>query len=1245
VKGVENLLRGERLFQGELPEKPQLFALSGFVPKRKRDRKITMRSIKAYSMRVLSGVLLCSTVLLCGRGLIAQNFTVAPRIAANVDESSLITLHGNVPGRTRTAYDLGEAPPAMRLTDIRLILSRTTAQEAALEQYLVELQDKSSPNYHKWLTPVKFGQLYGPADSDIAVLVAWLQSQGLTLETVSKGRTNIAFSGSVSQVEGAFHISIHSFSANGTQFYSNTADPNIPSALAPVVMGIAHLNTIRPNPQFIRGKSGRFNPETKRLEPLSPASGNQPRPSMTGGSGTSSDPYSLFIVPGDAATIYDTPNSLNANFSKGGSYNGTGVTIGIGGNAVIDPTVVGSGYRTLFLGNSTAPTVNYCISSNSCTSSTADAGFTGGDADEAYLDNELSGGLAPGASISYYASADLNTGIEAAIDANAVDIFSLSFGGCEATYSTSDNAQIDAWWQQAAAQGITVAVATGDSGSALCDTDTSPAAVGGLAVNAYASTPYNIAVGGTDFYSLINSFSTYVNTTSQGSPSTYYRTALDYIPESAWNESTATNTTISNNEPVSDPGHPDVIAGGGGGASSCSINTTVDVSNDHRVGSCLSGYSKPFWQTGAGVPADGARDLPDVSLMAGSGTDSAAWLVCSDDGLVTANNVVVTTNCETQSDGNFYFTSFGGTSTSTPAFAGILALVEQKTGGRLGQAAQTLYALYNSDPASQAFHDQNKVGNNSVTCVSGTPNCVVNSLGYYYESGYNTNATGYDQATGLGSVDATQLVNSWSSAASLAVPAVAIVPTPNPATSLQSFVASVSVTGSSGTPTGTVTLVGGGYNSTQTLGSGSCASTNCPFTVPAGSLATGTDTLTGNYSGDSNYAAATTSTTVTVTGRTTMVTVSAASSIRSIQALTVMGTVSGSSGTPTGTVTLTGGSYTSAPVTLIGGSYSLTIPANTFSAPGIVTLTVTYSGDSTYAAGAAGKATVQVTYVMTPILTVTAANSVDSSQTLNVTVAVLGSNISELSPTGTVTLTSGSYNSGAQALGIGSCTTNCAFIVPAGSLSLGANTLTAVYSGDLYYTSVQGTAPVTVTQSAFALQTTNIPTLASSGTAAATVTVSTYTAYAGTVTLACTLTSSPTGARNLPSCSFMKGSTVTLNSSTASGTAIATVGLASDTSELGSRKFPAKGSGWEGAGGGAVLAFVIFLGIPVRSRSWRSMLGILVMMAALGSLAACGGGSSKAGMTVGTYTFTVTGTGNPAVAPAPSPVTFTAIVN
>ena len=1140
-----------------------------------------------------------------------------------------------MPSLARAEFDQGEADAATQLTNMRLVLTRSAAQQSALDSYLAQLQDKSSPNYHKWLTPQQFGQLYGPADSDIAALVAWLQSHGFTEEQISVGRTNIAFSGSVSQVEEAFHTSIHSYQTADAQFYSNTTDPQIPSALAGVVMGIAHLNTIRPRPNSVRGSVGRANQQTGRSEPNSiPATG--PSPMLTSGGDN------LWIVPADAATIYDTPNALNANFSSGTSYTGTGVNIGIGGDEVISASIVET-YRSTFLGSSTAPIINYCASSNSCSTTNLPSTGNTGDADEAYIDTELSGGLAPGATIYFYYNDDLNIAIEAALDANVVSIFSLSFGECEANMTGGGNAQISNYWSQAAAEGIAVTVSSGDSGSASCDGDTakvSTVARLGLSVSGYASTPYNIAVGGTDFYGLENSFSTYVSTSTgtAGAP-TYYRTANSYIPESIWNDSTLQdNQPLADNEPETGK-YASIVAGSGG------------VSNV---------YSLPPWQTGAGIPASvpsgvnaNARSLPDVSVMSGNGYDSATWLIC--------DGAYPCTSISSGFDGSGGYDGYGGTSTAAPAFAGILAMVEQKTGSRLGQAAQELYALYNGSHAASVFHDV-VTGNNSVPCVSGTPNCALDSESDYFETGYNA-LTGYDLASGLGSVDATQLVNYWNSSIGSAAATVTVNATPNPATIAQSVTVTISVSGSSGTPTGTVVLTSGSYNSgAKTLGSSGCTAASCVITVPADSLAVGTDTLAVTYSGDTTYATKTnSSTTVTVTGLTASVSViPSPTSINSNQILTVSGTVTCTgtctgSTTPTGTVTLTGGGYNSGAQTLSNsGSYSFTIPFNTFGAAGSVTLTAMYSGNSTYSS-ASNSVTVPVTYVALPTPTVTvtpASNSVDSGQTLNVTVQVAGSGVA---PTGTVTLSSGSYNSGAKTLGTAGCTAgSCVTItIPANSLNTGPDTLTAAYNGDANYLGSVGTASVTVTPSVFTLAATTPAAISPGGTATSTVTVSSTTDYSGTVTLTCALTTSPSGANSsyLPTCAATSGlSTVTMTSGTASGTGSVTVSTTAASAALAYPKLPGKSRGLFGAGSGALLALLLFFGIPARRRSWRSMLGILVLMAALGSLAACGGGSSggsttsNPGTTAGTYTFTVTGTGNPTVTPAPT-TTFTVTVN
>jgi hypothetical protein len=955
------------------------------------------------------------------------------------------------------------------------------------------------------------------------------------------------------------------------------------------------------------------------------------------------------MVPADAATIYDSPNSFNANYTSGTSYTGAGVHIGIGGDAAINASIVEE-YRIMFIGDSSQPTLNYCTgtSAGSCTNSPG-SGYIADDADEAYLDLELAGGMAPGATIVYYASPDLNTAIDAAISQNAVDIFSLSFGECEQDNGSTENALINGYWQQAAGQGIAVTVSTGDSGSAGCDYPSTnsgknvPDASGGLAVSGFASTPYNIAVGGTDFYALESqsSFPTYVST-SQGSTTTHYRTALGYIPESVWNDSTQSDTVqISGNVPYTGS-NANIVAGSGG------VSTL---------------YSKPSWQTGTGVPADGKRDLPDVSLMSGNGADDSTWLVCTAD-TYKSGGTTYTENCSTQ-NGSFYFTGFGGTSTAAPAFAGILAMVQQRTGeGRLGQAATELYALYNGSHSSAIFHDVT-VGNNSVPCTSTSPNCLQNTAGYYFESGYNT-TTGYDLASGLGSVDATQLMNYWGTTTGSAPATVTFTSvTPNPVVTTGYLSVDVTVTGSSGTPTGTVTLTGAKFNSgAQTLSSGG----SYTFDIAGAAFPIGTNnTITATYNGSPTYATATASyTTLTVTGLTAAVTaVPSATTINSNQTVTVTGTVTctgtcTSGQVPTGTVTLSGGGYTSPPTVFdyANGSYSITVPYNSLNSapsPGLAdTLTVTYNGNAAYDAGASAQTSVTVVYVavLTPTVTVApATGSIDSSQTYTVTVTVAGSGAT---PTGTVTLASGSYTSSAQTLATTGCTSgSCVTItIPAGSLSNSqvgsSDAITATYSGDADYTSGTGTASVTVTTSAFALSATSpSASIAPGASTTSTITVSSGTLYSGTITLTCALTS-PTGGSYAPSCSVTSGSPVTLSSGTASGTATAMVYTTAATSDLTYPKLP--GGGWAGAGGGAVLALLVFLGIPARRRSWRSMLGILIVMTALGSLSACGGNvtnggsNSNPGTSAGTYTFMVTGTGNPTVTPAPT-TTFTVTVN
>ena len=681
------------------------------------------------------------------------------------------------------------------------------------------------------------------------------------------------------------------------------------------------------------------------------------------------------------------------------------------------------------------------------------------------------------------------------------------------------------------------------------------------------------------------------------------------------------------------------------------------------------------------------RDIPDVSFFSGDGSLNSASLICvSAIGACTYSATAENTAQEV-----------GGTSVATPQMAGVMALINQKSGAAQGLANPGLYQLaarqnyascsaetVKSNSASCYFNDVD-TGTIAMPCDLGapeggatynngwslfnpfagivSPNCAaINSvdagaIGTLVSSGstpgYNA-SVGYDLATGLGSLNVANIVNAWQSDAGTGADTLTVTPTPTSISANQSInvVITVAGSGSLGTPTGTVVLSGGGYSAAQQLDPSTGTAT---IVVPGNSLVTGSDLMTVTYSGNANYASATKTFTETVAVIAPTVTVSAPLSGNVANAIPVTVTVTGPVGspTPTGTLFLASGSYNSGSVTLTSsGTASINIPANSL-AVGSDTLTATYSGSSTFA-GAAGTASILMvsTALAAPTVTITPLpTSIDSSQSLSVTVAVSGS---AGTPTGTVTLTAGTYSGAATALtGSGLAS----FTVPGNSLSAGTATLTANYSGDANYSAKSGTGSETVTQSVFAL-TAGTPSSSSvtPGTTA-TVTISGSTSatfYSGTVTLnSCSLTTSPTGANTsaLPYCSIT--GTISYTNGVPTGSATATVSTTATIASLTYPRLPTgQGNDREmlGAGGSFVLAFLVFLGVPARRRAWRAMLGMLVLIAALGTLSACGGGGSSSGSTsipgtsAGTYTFTVSGTASTAVTPAPT-TTFTINVN
>jgi subtilase family serine protease len=724
----------------------------------------------------------------------AQSSNVQQRLTQVVDESKLTVLKGNTYPLARPEYDQGAAPASQVMETMMLGLNRSPAQEAALEKLMAQQTDKSSPNFHKWLTPVEFGKQFGPSDQDIQIVTSWLASHGFQGIEVSNGRTVIEFSGNAGQVQRAFHTPIHNYFVNGKQHYANASDPAIPTALTAVVTGVVYLHNFHKKPLYVLAHSRKS------------ASTGSPSALYTFAGGCDADNNCYGVGPTDFATIYDVTPLWNAGID------GTGQSIAVIGQSDVVMQDI-SAFRSVFGLPAKAPQKVLAGT---------DPGIVNGDETESDLDLEWSGAVAKGATIMFVTSTSVDISAQYAVDHTPLvaPVLSESYGLCELQIGTTENGVINARWQQAAAEGITAVVASGDEGSAACDITDSNApnpqvAVNGLQVSGLASTPFNVAVGGTDFNDF-NNPTTFWNTSNASGT---LASAKSYIPETTWN-STCTNSAFGADPETNcnDSANNQFqwTVAGSGGVSNCTI------SNGASASSCSGGYSKPSWQVATGVPNDTKRDIPDVSLFAGNGFNGNFYLVCEAD----------QTGGQSCNANNFNtFFPIGGTSASTPAFAGIMAMVNQMTGTTQGNANTVLYPMAASQPG--AFHDVNS-GTIAVLCQANSPNCdkAVSSDTFGILTGYNA-GVGYDLATGLGSVDAANLVNNWNSSST----------GPNFSLAFSPSAITISSPGQSQTATLTVSATNG-FNGTVTF---SCTNLSndfgCSFSQPS-VTGSGTTTVT-----------------------------------------------------------------------------------------------------------------------------------------------------------------------------------------------------------------------------------------------------------------------------------------------------------------------------------------------------------------------------------------------------------------
>jgi subtilase family serine protease len=698
-------------------------------------------------------------------------------ITSVADDTRLTTLRGNTRPEATAENDQGAVADAMPLEHMQLQLKRTPEREAALQQYIADLHNPQSSSYHQWLSPSQFATHYGVAGEDVAAVSSWLIAKGFRIDGVAPTGLTLEFSGTAGLVKSAFHTVIHNLNVNGAAHYANMRDPMIPAALAPAVVGLGALHDFHAQPKLVRKVP-------MALRPNYTYNNNGP---------------AHLITPGDLATIYN----LTPLFAAG--YSGKGQTIMVIEDSYLYSTTDWTAFRKTF-GLARAYPFGTLTQVAPAGAMSCVAPPANGDDGEAAIDVEWASAAAPNAAIVLAACTDrtgtpdrfggfiaLQNVLNGPV-ASLPTVVSISYGDAEASIGAASNAAILALYQQAVAEGVSIFVSSGDENAASADNGA--VSTHGIGVSGYASTPYNVAVGGTDFGYTANNIdpSVYWNATNSSS----YSSALSYIQEIPWNDSCAGSLVAASfgttpaglcAQAAAAPSGSglanlflDASVGGSGGPSGCATGAPT---TSRVVSGTCAGYPKPSWQAGLfGNPNDGVRDIPDVALFASNGFWDAYYVTC-----YTETNINITQGDAGPCNGPpSTWAGFGGTSVSAPIMAAIQALVNQKTGMQWGNPNPVYYQMAQNEygAAGNASCNSTTVNKSSNSCVfydvtqgDITSACKADRNGHlqncYLASGTigllstsnsvfqpaYPSTTGWDFATGIGSVNAYNLVMSW----------------------------------------------------------------------------------------------------------------------------------------------------------------------------------------------------------------------------------------------------------------------------------------------------------------------------------------------------------------------------------------------------------------------------------------------------------------------------------------------------
>jgi subtilase family serine protease len=702
-------------------------------------------------------------------------------ITSAVDESQQVTLAGNTPPAALAhENDRGAVADDMRFPHLLMLLKRDPQSEAELQRTITAMHDPRSSAFHQWLTAQQIGKQFGAHPGDVATIRQWLESHGFTVNQVHTSGLLIDFSGTARQIRETFGTEIHQLVlANGEKHIANIRDPAVPAAIAPAVEGVP-LHDFFPRPRLARLGQVGLDRTTGRWQPHFNL------------------PFQGFefhiVAPYDFATIYNLTPLWNQGFT------GKGVTIAAVEDSNLAHPDDWATFRQTF-GLTSFKAGNFRQVYPAC----ANPGQNG-DEIEAALDVEWASAAAPDANVELSACANSVTtsGLDLAIlnllETKPPDIISDSYGLCETITGQAEVALENFEAELATIEGVTFFIAQGDTGADECaPVESTNYSTLGINSGDNTASAFAVDVGGTDFMVQYNADTRGIPISNYWGPSNNPRTlasALSYVPEIPWNDGCTSKLIYT------DP----VVAGGFtqsfGASGFCNStvgqqNYLIDVSGSGGPSTCFTGAPsipgvvsgtcrgnpKPPYQRGVpGIPDDGLRDQPDLSLFAGNGVWGSFYVECLSD--VSQGGAA----CTPRNDA--ILLGGGGTSFASPAMAGILALIEQRF-GRQGDANFVFYYLagrqFREHGGARCDASQRSGKLPAVSCVFNDITlgdmdipCGQNSDGHFYDchgatseligelstsDGKNRPAypatEGYDLATGLGSVNATNLFYAW----------------------------------------------------------------------------------------------------------------------------------------------------------------------------------------------------------------------------------------------------------------------------------------------------------------------------------------------------------------------------------------------------------------------------------------------------------------------------------------------------